>query len=669
MTKKSFPVPGVIAGLFLYVGVIFCGGPARAGEPPHPLIPEYSNLLVTYACQAKELWHAAPDGGYWGDRLDAKDQNGAVRGSANTLLTYAMLIHALDNDWMNPKDVKTLTAAGLGREQMLELVRLNLAYLTAHHKSAPGATAPQWGYGWQTPLWLQAMGMAALLEWKELGDGLRQDVKRVAAAEADWVASRPPKDFANGDTGAEENAWNTAAPALALALQPQATSATAWARTLKSYAVNTYSRQGEKGEGQFAELVSTGNLNADWSLVNHHFFHPDYLQVSGMHLGEAWLILKLGDGINGTQTAEEFAPFGLYNVAEVWRHTMRPLLLPTGEFAYPAGNDWTFHCSTNQGYFAYIATALDDYDAAEAEARGLEHLKNRREVSPPGRLLGDSNLEYWWEPLVCKRMCTAMLLHEMRPGVVRRLEPSATVDALTTTTEFPAVDIWLHRTPDYFFSISAGKTRLGYFVPMGDAASASPYNTLPMKDGLVPPGEWKLKKVEPRAGDLARAVEFEADGVTTGAALCMERSVVLFTRGGLGPLFVENDSLTAPGRTVETDAARVHIPMLKKVKPAWLPGPWINVDNCMGLVCADGFTWKPGCRWTQRSVAVDRVTARSKAGLLQLMAADNEGTREVARTMAVETFTTGVEALVQDGRGGARYRCRLADDGFTWTRQ
>ena len=48
------------------------------------------------------------------------------------------------------------------------------------------------------------------------------------------------------------------------------------------------------------------------------------------------------------------------------------MLLPTGEFAYPAGNDWTFHCSTNQGYFAYIATALNDFDAAQAEAQRLE---------------------------------------------------------------------------------------------------------------------------------------------------------------------------------------------------------------------------------------------------------------------------------------------------------
>ncbi len=669
--KKSLSLVGRIMFKPALVVVLAVSTGLGSAEP-YPLTKDYCNLFVTYALHAKSLWHDGAEGGYWGDGFDHKNQNGAVRGNCNTLLTYAMLVRGLDSGWLQPADVKALERAGLDRHEMIKYIRQNLAYLVAHHKSAAAPAAPAWGYSWQSSLWMQSLGPAVLLSWNEIGNDLKDGVARVAAAEADWVASRPPKDHAPGDTGAEENAWNTAAPAVALALKPDATSSTLWWKTLRSYSVNTFSHPADKrssqtvGQDKVSELVSTTNVSADWSLINHGFFHPDYVQVSGQHLGEAWIILTLGDAVNGTNLAEQYVPYSLHNVRETWENVMRPLLLPTGEFAYPAGNDWTYHCSTNQGYFAFIATALDSYDAAEAEARALEHVKARREAGPVGRLLGDSNLEWWWEPLVCKRMATALLHHILRPGIIRRPDVDATIDRLTTTVQLSDANIWWHRTPHYFFSVSSKKPKLAYFAPLGGYGDTAPYTTLPGKGSLLPKDPWDFQPQDMKGEKQVAGGTFWRDGKAIGAVLCMQFSTVILSRDGFRALPVENDSLTDPGRTVTTVAGSRFFPALKKKKGMWLPGPWLCVDNAFGFISPSGFRWDPAGGWNQKSVAVDKVGPRADAGAWQMLTADEEATRATAAVFAEDVTSTGVVAIIKDGPQGKRYRARLTDNGVEY---
>src|SRR5213078_3449747 len=103
---------------------------------------------------------------------------------------------------------------------------------------------------------------------------------------ADRIVAKPPKSYLPGDTGAEENAWDTHAPAVALALDPDNPRASEWMKALKTYAVNVYSTAADKRDDP---MVSTINIFDDLTLENHGFFHPDYVQVSGQHLGEALL--------------------------------------------------------------------------------------------------------------------------------------------------------------------------------------------------------------------------------------------------------------------------------------------------------------------------------------------------------------------------------------------
>src|SRR5437588_12004135 len=76
---------------------------------------QYLDLITTYSVYARSIWHEADAGGYWGDGIAARDQNGGVRGMTSTMLGYAMLVHAGDRGWLDEEVKKPLAEAGLER--------------------------------------------------------------------------------------------------------------------------------------------------------------------------------------------------------------------------------------------------------------------------------------------------------------------------------------------------------------------------------------------------------------------------------------------------------------------------------------------------------------------------------------------------------------------------
>ncbi|HEX8521904.1 MAG TPA: hypothetical protein VF669_06570, partial [Tepidisphaeraceae bacterium] len=397
--------------------------PSKAIAKP-VVADDYLDLIITYSIYAKTIWHPADAGGYWGPGISEPNGNGAVRGMANTAAGYAFLALAMDNQWLSDDQRAQLTEAKLSRDELIRYVTQNLEHLSAHHKSTPDALQPTWGFSWQSSMWTGAWGCAALLIWKDLPQPLKKDLSRIAATEADRIASKPPKDARPGDTGAEENGWDTHAPAIALAMSPNHPRATQWMRALKTYAANTYSTKADQtstarvGSHLVKDIVTTANLFDDFSLDNHGFFHPDYVQVSGQELGEAWLYVQLGDRINRTNLASEFKPYALHHAKEVWENAAKPLILPTGEFTFPNGTDWTVNASITPSYYAYIATGIGDPIAVDALQRLPRQALKRRDQSPPGRILGDSNLEWWWEPILIKRSTTALLQLALRANTL-----------------------------------------------------------------------------------------------------------------------------------------------------------------------------------------------------------------------------------------------------------
>src|SRR3954451_16119117 len=90
--------------------------PARAAATRPSTRPamadEYLDLITTYCIYARSIWHDAEPGGYWGfGGLEEKNDNGRVRAMANTMLAYAMLVHARDAGWLTDARAKQLDQA------------------------------------------------------------------------------------------------------------------------------------------------------------------------------------------------------------------------------------------------------------------------------------------------------------------------------------------------------------------------------------------------------------------------------------------------------------------------------------------------------------------------------------------------------------------------------
>ena len=635
--------------------------PQTAPAEVAPIIHDYSRLLATYASYATRLWHEAPGGGgYWGDGIDAKNQNGAVRGSANTLMVYAVLAKGLKEGWVDPGDQDMLRKSGLDEDSLLGYVRKDLSYLIAHHKSATIQAAPEWGFGWQTSLWVQSMGIASLCVWSDISPELQHGMMTVAGSEADRLAGLAPKDMMPGDTGAEENGWNTGAFAVAVAIDPGSTSATRWMDGLKKFAANTYSLPSEKEHAAKAtsdpvlSLVSTANIMPDYSVINHGFFHPDYAQVSGQHLGEALMILELGDALNHTHQSDDFQPFAEHNVLAVWQNVLRPLLQPSGEFLFPAGNDWTFHCSTTQAYFAWIATEFRDGTAAEGERRGLDHIWRRRDAGPAGRLLGDSNLEWWWEPLVAKRCASALLLHVLNTPA--EFGPSV-LDDLTTDVEWSSGSVWMHRNADYAVTVTWSKAGNITFSPFAGMKDTSSYFTLPERGQLVKAG---VKNINVRAESDATVATINGAGGARQWLICLPHSIALISPDQAGPLYIENDSLTMPGRTVVTSEGKHVFPALKPSAALSAHGPFLNIDDQFNVIGPESFHYDPAGKWNHKSVATDEITFLGPSCCCQLFSGTARQAENLASLLKSDRKSTNTISLkLRDGAAGETYAIKV----------
>lgn len=652
----------------LLIVVACAAAPLRAaGTSPLPFMAhEYVDLTVTYAIHAKSIWHDTDTGGYWGGGIAEKDGNGAVRGMCNTMLGYSLLVHVMDQGWLEPAQTNRLAQVGLNRDSLLRYIRGNLRHATTHHVSNTSAPQPRWGQSWQSSLWVGAVAAAVLLAERDIPSDLTSATVAMMAAEADRLAKEGPGDYKPGDTKAEENGWNTHALAGAIAMAPKHPNVPVWWKALKSFTVNTHSVKPDQdsgvtlGEDVLGDIVKTANLFDDYSLENHGFFHPDYVQVSGQEVGEAWVLLALGDARHGTAWAARYEPYALYNLKPVWERVMRPLLLPSGEFVFPNGNDWTFHCAMNQAYLAWMATGVGDPVAAAAERRAVQRAFDRRQASPAGQILGDSNLQWWWEPLLIKRNTMALLMHTLRPGGIIPQSADEYLDSGEWTMSLPAAQVWLHRNAHYAVTMAWGKRKIATFTPAGQFQAEKPYWTLPMDDSILPAGVTDLVSSATLPGGVRTAVL----GLQKGghcALVCLPCSVVWLSAQPFCPIGIENDMLTSAGRTIAWDGKRQSYMPLKPAPAVTTAGKWLRVDEGLTFVCdAPGFKYEPAGKLNRRSAAIDRLTPSREARVWQMVPGAEAGDPGAAAADMTVATEEGAQAVtVRDGTNGERYRIEL----------
>ncbi len=619
---------------------------ASAAPAPKPAVADkYLDLTTTYCIYAKTIWHDADVGGYWGDGLAPtpdKNGNGNVRGMSSTMLGYAMLIHAMDEGWLDPKLASPLQQAGLSRDELLHYIELNLRFLNAHHLSNTTGPNPKWGFSWQSTLWLGSSGPAALMVWKDLPDDVKTDFKRVAGSEADRIVAKPPKDYKPGDTGAEENAWDEYAPAVALAIDPASPHAGDWMKALKSYAMNVYSIHADKGQ----EFVSTANLFDDFTLENHGFFHADYVQVSGQDLGTSLVVLQMGDKLNGTHLADEFKPCAMHHLADVWQHVMRPLLLDDGQFAFPNSTDWTIHTSMEPGYLACIATLLNDPIALAAEAKHANNALRHREASPTGRIFGDTNMEWWWEPLLVQRFASAMLQHEYRDGdSPAPNEPVPISDA----TLLPVAKVFLFRNPAYFASLAWGERHMGTFYPN------SPTDTITLPTESILPSDVDAL-VEHKSIDNAHVATLHEKNGKFVYCVFLPNSVLWLSASPLRPLAIENDKFSSGKRHVFGASNDKDQPMLGNGKFD-IAGNWANIDDRLGLIVSgQNLQYTSPKTFNRKSAAFDTIAPAANSVAWQMIAkATHEQMHKLAADFSAKIDGSKATIHLRDGVEGKTY--------------
>ena len=392
LLKRFLPnpiVPGVLAML------LFHG--AASAQTSQTL---YLQCLTNFETYAESIWHSATytgapsDSGYWGD--GGNSGNGGIRGNSGIAVAYATLVMAL------PSDPRT--------SNRLSRIRQALNYDTGTHVTGAYTTVNggKWGWSsgtqatctsqsgadWQSAEWAGSMGLACLLMQTNLPAQTVTAVQTVVASEATHRASIPPctRILSDGDTKAEENAWDANILTLAAAWMTNDVNTSNWLYAAKSYLVNTYTvsepdliTPNTNGD-PLASWISTVTVFPSYAVENHGFYHPTYEMVAGMSSGDSLLMARLAD----TNTAAQLLPFAEHNVMAVWTNNMDIMLTDTGDFAYPAGVDWSVRDFEHNSYITWIAAHFNDPLARWADSELAQCVRYRQEVNGDGTFVGFS---------------------------------------------------------------------------------------------------------------------------------------------------------------------------------------------------------------------------------------------------------------------------------------
>ena len=146
-----------------------------------------------------------------------------------------------------------------------------------------------WGAGWQTAHWATLAGEAAWLIWDRLTPQTREYVAQMVVYEADVRLTRPVEYWADatgtivseGDTKAEEDAWNAALLELAVTMMPTHPQAKNWRRKAVDLEVAAYASLSDINSAvvdQRRHRSPTGSTGAnaydDGTVENHRSSTP-----------------------------------------------------------------------------------------------------------------------------------------------------------------------------------------------------------------------------------------------------------------------------------------------------------------------------------------------------------------------------------------------------------
>jgi hypothetical protein len=351
------------------------------------------------------------------------------------------------------------TIVGVPRQELPQTIFPMMRYLVTTHATGtrPTSDGRPWGDAWQSAHWAQMLGRAAWWIWADLPDDLRAGVRRVVAHEAGRFVHAETPHRIERDTKAEENAWNSQIFSVALLLMPDDPRRPDWEAAFQRWALSSFLRPADENaqtlvDGKpVAEQFTGANIRDDFTLENHGFVHPDYMQTFGLSLGCATEFRMTG------RTPPEAL---LYNVAGIYEN-LKWFVLPDGGFVYPSGQDWRLFRNPDwlRSHVLMAAYARDP-DAWELASRSLDALVKMQARSESGAVyLKDEYFFASTQPDLLRALANTWLVLHFAGDVPRDFHPRLGVRRLDSAK------IILHRTPSAVHTFSWGTVPMAQCVP------------------------------------------------------------------------------------------------------------------------------------------------------------------------------------------------------------
>jgi hypothetical protein len=671
--------------LFLPVAV-------RADDVYHIRSLSEGQLLDTYtsimrdACRHSDLfwhdWKSHPGLGYWGSgRSD--NMNEGVRAISGMVLTCGSLLKYSDS-------FKTKERAEYKRKAIAAL-----RYATATHVTGPlkCTDGKHWGNSWQSAMWTADLAFGAWLMWDDMDPGLRKDIERIVAYEADrFLAGKPPAGSFN-DTKAEENGWDLTCLAVASVMFPDNPHASEWNEKAIEYMMNTLSAPQDQDDKNIvdgrpvSEWFTGANVHPDFTLENHGFFHPGYVGCSSYFLTQTAMYY--------TFARKPVPQAADHHLMDTWR-MFQGILLPNGEAACPQGMDWELHGLPYDNLFASLATRERDALAARLERIYMQYMRAWQvmchgDLAAPGSTLGFTR-----HAICAEQAAYGFLAHKIFGPPVKPLTTGEAAAQIEGVRADDWVQVVTHRTANKFASVSWTNRVMGMLVPIGPGHEANPDFTAPIVGGFF--GGFDLaSRGKSRTTVLEHSWKTNVNGFETTGTLMLnagrliqtvrvisigEKTVVYEDRvtaledvtvkieGGF-PIGIENDEITGGSRLVSHQDGHSAFDFRKPRPPLIVSGSWMNVDGRLGVVMARGAGlayqqaggYKPGI-----SICEDILY-----GSLSNHRKHFQAGEEVAHRVAVacvevtprETAALAKTVRIEQGPRGSTLHLKLAGGGET----
>jgi hypothetical protein len=191
-----------------------------------------------------------------------------------------------------------------------------------------------WGHRFQSALWVYYLGFGSRQVWSSVPTSTRTRVDNAIISEADYLLTKPPPFFRDasgttifdGDTKAEENAWNGSLLLLAARVLPNHPNAATWDAQGRAYGLTAYSTPNQVGSDP---RLTGSNANPDGTVTNHRRpVYPDYMMTQNEFIAKNALLAA----VTKTPVSREIAN----NQALVWQ-ALRKVKYSFPTFNKPGG--------------------------------------------------------------------------------------------------------------------------------------------------------------------------------------------------------------------------------------------------------------------------------------------------------------------------------------------